>query len=118
MPRSFPEAIGSNLRRARERAGLTQEQLAHLARIEAASVSRYENGHFVPRMRTLDRLAAALKVRAEELLAAESRRSGSAETLRSDQRGLLKDYERLTPELRRIARRIVGELGRVIEQRK
>jgi transcriptional regulator with XRE-family HTH domain len=111
MAWSLAKVIGMNLRRARARAGLTQEKLGKLSRVDAATLSRYENGRFAPRFSTLARLASTLKMLPEEL--AGTKPGAPAPALRPDQQALLKDYEALSPGYRRTARRLLRDLGRV-----
>ncbi len=62
-------AFATNLRRARERIGMTPEQLDDLAGLDRGSVERYELTQLgVSRGAALD-LAAALRVPAGELVA-------------------------------------------------
>jgi XRE family transcriptional regulator, regulator of sulfur utilization len=56
-------ALGSELRAAREAAGLTQVRLAELAAVQQAEVSRIERGLGNPTRDTLLRLAAVLGLR-------------------------------------------------------
>jgi transcriptional regulator with XRE-family HTH domain len=63
-----PERIGENLRRIRNREGLSQEQLAWRASLHRTEIGLLENGKRVPRIDTLMQLAGALGVPAEELL--------------------------------------------------
>jgi len=51
--------VPTNLRRARERAGLTQAALASAAGTSQATVSAYESGRKRPSVDTLSRLLAA-----------------------------------------------------------
>lgn len=108
MARSLPRVIGVNLRRARERAEMTQEELGQLAGVEPATLSRYENGRLAPRFATLSRLAGALKVRPEVLV--QESAPGVAPALRKDQKALLRDYEALDPAFRNAARRLLRDL--------
>ena len=55
--------IGTALRRAREDAGLSQQELARRAGTSQATISAYENGAKEPSLRTLDRLLAATGAR-------------------------------------------------------
>ncbi len=110
MAWSLAKVIGSNLRRARARAGLSQEKLGQLADVEAATLSRYENGHLAPRFSTLGRLAAALKIAPEDLV--KGRPGAGVPALRHDQQTLLKDYEALPPEFRQAARRLLRDLAK------
>lgn len=63
--------LGRNVRQRREALGLSQEELAAASRLDAASISRIENGHGGERgvgLGRLARLAVALKVAPEVLL--------------------------------------------------
>jgi transcriptional regulator with XRE-family HTH domain len=60
MPRvSTPAVDRSTLLRAREAAGLTQEQLAAAARCSVYSIAAYERGKRNPTLQALERIAAA-----------------------------------------------------------
>ncbi len=52
--------FGERLRNARRDAGLTQSQLVRISGIPKPTLSRYENGHVMPSLQTLARLAEAL----------------------------------------------------------
>jgi transcriptional regulator with XRE-family HTH domain len=60
--------LGTNLREARERLGLTQEQVAQRCGVHATEVSRIEGGKRDPQVSTVLRLAAAVKVKPGRLL--------------------------------------------------
>lgn len=60
--------LGTNLREARERLGLTQEQVAERSGVHATEVSRIEAGKRDPQVSTLRRLAAALEMPPGRLL--------------------------------------------------
>ncbi|HEY8304907.1 MAG TPA: helix-turn-helix transcriptional regulator [Solirubrobacteraceae bacterium] len=75
-------AFGRNLRRARDRAGLTQAQLSSAAPLDRAAISRLECGERAPDMATLLRLCAALGVKPGDLL----REVGAGETVRGGPR--------------------------------
>jgi transcriptional regulator with XRE-family HTH domain len=60
--------FGRNLRRARERLELTQEEVADRSGVHATEVSRMEAGKRDPRISTLERLADAVEVSPGELL--------------------------------------------------
>jgi transcriptional regulator with XRE-family HTH domain len=64
-PRS---TFGGNLRSARERAGLTQEALGHVAELHPTEVNRIERGRRNPGLITIIRLAKALDIPAGDLL--------------------------------------------------
>jgi len=52
-------ALGASVSRARKQAGLTQVQLAAVASIQQAEISRIERGHANPTVSTLARIAEA-----------------------------------------------------------
>ena len=56
------------LRAARERAFLTQEELAQKSGVALVTISRLEKGHREARISTVRKLAAALGVAPEELV--------------------------------------------------
>lgn len=60
--------LGPNLREARERLGITQEEVAHRSGVHATEVSRMEAGKRDPKISTLRRLAKAVEVTPGQLL--------------------------------------------------
>lgn len=64
----MPGDLGRKLRRARELAGLTQEEVAERSGVHATEVSRIEAGKRDPRISTMERLAEALEVSPSDLL--------------------------------------------------
>jgi transcriptional regulator with XRE-family HTH domain len=60
--------FGARLAYFRLERGLTQPQLASLVGIGESEVSRYENGHHLPRLEGLVRLAIALEVSLDRLV--------------------------------------------------
>ncbi len=62
------DAFASNVRAARAKAGLTQEAVSDASGIHVTEVSRIERGLRDPRVSTLLRLAAALRVPASSLV--------------------------------------------------
>jgi transcriptional regulator with XRE-family HTH domain len=60
--------IGAQLRRARERALLTQEELADRAGLAIPTISRIENGRVEPHFRSIRKLAKALGVDPRDLV--------------------------------------------------
>jgi transcriptional regulator with XRE-family HTH domain len=63
-----PRTFGERLRGARVHAGLSQSGLEGRSGIPKARLSRYENGHVLPSIDTLRRLATALGVSEASLL--------------------------------------------------
>jgi transcriptional regulator with XRE-family HTH domain len=61
--------FGTNLRSARERAGLTQEALGLRANFHPTEVNRIEKGRRNPGLLTIVKLAKALNIPAGDLLA-------------------------------------------------
>jgi transcriptional regulator with XRE-family HTH domain len=60
--------LGTNMREARKKLELTQEQVAERCGVHPTEVSRIEAGKRDPRVSTVRRLAKALEVRPGELL--------------------------------------------------
>ncbi len=60
--RMIRETLGANLSRERERAGLTQAELATASGVPRETISRIEVAKREPRISTLDPLAVALGV--------------------------------------------------------
>lgn len=60
--------VGGNVRRLRQIAGLTQEQLAFESRIDLTYVGGIERGRRNPSLLVMVRIAEALKVDPESLL--------------------------------------------------
>ncbi|HWM63446.1 MAG TPA: helix-turn-helix transcriptional regulator [Solirubrobacterales bacterium] len=61
-------ALGTNLREARERLGLTQEQVGQRSGVHSTEVSRIEAGKRDPQVSTVERLAKAVEVKPGQLL--------------------------------------------------
>ncbi|MCT7418384.1 helix-turn-helix domain-containing protein [Pseudomonas aeruginosa] len=88
-------AIGENIRKARERKGLRQEQVAEMAGIPLSTYKNYEHGK-QPLTRRPDRaIARTLGVSADELVFEESERQVADEL-----RALFKRFEVLPPDLK------------------
>jgi len=68
MPANDGKHFGNRLREARLKAGLSQSELEELSGIPKARLSRYENGHVEPSLKTLARLSSALNVSDASLL--------------------------------------------------
>ncbi|MGB9661248.1 MAG: helix-turn-helix domain-containing protein [Moorellaceae bacterium] len=60
--------LTERLRKLREQAGLTQEELAKLLGVERSTISRYESGNRDPSSEMLDRLAKFFNVSVDYLL--------------------------------------------------
>jgi transcriptional regulator with XRE-family HTH domain len=64
----LPKILGRNVREARHRAGLSQEQLAFEAGMKRSYVSDLERGTRNPSVKAIARLAVALGVEPPDLL--------------------------------------------------
>ena len=84
------EPFGTRLRSLRERAGLTQTELAEKVGTDQGHISRWERNLATPDVATVQRLAAALDVYAVELLI--GRRPKSPNWGRSDTAGRPKSH--------------------------
>lgn len=67
--------FAKNLKQLRQRAGLTQEQLAQNLKVTRQAISRWERGHTEPDLKTLSTLAHVLNVDAEELVSGRRTRN-------------------------------------------
>lgn len=77
---SFMKEFGTRLRALREKAGLTQRELARLAGIEAMQISRYERGVGYPAVETLLALAKTLDVDLDYLLLGKTEKASKGDT--------------------------------------
>lgn len=71
--------FGANLRRARRRADLSQEQLGLRASLHRTEIGLLERGARMPRIDTLVKLATALQMRPGELIEGIAWMPGAAE---------------------------------------
>lgn len=62
------EKLGKNIKKARKKTGLTQEQVAEKAGIHVSYVSRIERGKVNPSYEILESLAKILKVKSSDFL--------------------------------------------------
>jgi transcriptional regulator with XRE-family HTH domain len=60
--------LGKNLRAARKKLGLTQEEVAERSGVQAGEVSRIERGKRDPQVSTLEKLAGAVELPPGRLL--------------------------------------------------
>lgn len=86
--------FGEILRRLREDKGLSQQELADLAGIQASAVSHFELGRRLPSFENIRRLADALKVTSDYLLGREVVR----EVAGPEAAALFRDYKELSAE--------------------
>lgn len=69
------------MRKARQKAGLSQQALADRLGVHQPTVAQWEAGRVMPRVDTAIRLAAALETSVEEIWPPESNRSDSKVSL-------------------------------------
>jgi transcriptional regulator with XRE-family HTH domain len=65
---AYCKVIGRELRRAREEALLSQQDVAAVSGIPKARLSRYENGHVLPDIVSLSLIAGAFDLVASDIL--------------------------------------------------
>lgn len=65
---SIYEKLGSNIRKYRKKLDISQEELAVKAKLDLTSVSEIESGVRNPSLKTLGKLAGALRVRISDLV--------------------------------------------------
>lgn len=58
----------SEIARIRKDRGISQERLAKLSGVHRVSIARYETGKASPNLRTIEKLASALKVKVDDLI--------------------------------------------------
>jgi transcriptional regulator with XRE-family HTH domain len=86
--------IPGNLRRLRLAAGLTQAELAELADVTDATLSRIERGRFAPSQDLLRRLAVGVRTTEAELLARKPEtRKSSLRAVDARLLALVRDWE-------------------------
>ena len=61
-------SFSENLKSARIKAGLSQQQLAELLGMDRSSVSKYENNVVLPHTKTLQRICEIFEVTIDSLL--------------------------------------------------
>jgi transcriptional regulator with XRE-family HTH domain len=71
--------LGAELRKARKKAGLTQEQLAFRARVDRSYISQLENDHKSPTVDILFALCDAMGASASKIISrVEKQRQGKS----------------------------------------
>ncbi|MFC4908346.1 helix-turn-helix domain-containing protein [Actinomadura gamaensis] len=86
-------AFGGNVRRRREQAGLTLEQLSTRSSVSRAMLSKVERGEKSPTIGVASRIAHALGASLSELIGAPAAASGVAIVMRKDDRPVFRDPE-------------------------
>ncbi|SEN65835.1 Helix-turn-helix [bacterium A37T11] len=62
------ENIGKRIRAIRDAKGLKQEYIAYVAHVHQTTIAKIENGHIIPRLKTLSMIAKALEVPINDLM--------------------------------------------------
>jgi transcriptional regulator with XRE-family HTH domain len=71
------EGFAERLRAARRRTGMSQGDLQRASGVPKSRLSRYENGHLLPSLTTLERIARAIGIPQGELLDPREANSGA-----------------------------------------
>jgi transcriptional regulator with XRE-family HTH domain len=104
VKKSEAKTVGEKVRRLREKAGLTQEQLAEIADLHYSYVGHIERGTKNPSLKSLTKIADALGVPVAQLMG-DSRREIQVDTTDVLRRELLALTQgRSEQELRKIVR--------------
>lgn len=69
-------SLGNRIRKARENAGVTQEELAERIGVSRSAVARWELGEIEPKLKNLVALAVELEVSTDELLGISGQKAG------------------------------------------
>ena len=82
MKQNNTNSFGANLKALRKKSGLTQEELADRLEVTSKTISNWELGSFIPTVDDVKKLAEALGVSEQQLLAPDTRPSGWVLTVR------------------------------------
>lgn len=104
---SLKVLIGTNVKRARETAGLTQDTLSEMIGLESKTLSAIERGTVGISVASLRKICDVLKISPSVILYPHS--------TRNDISGLADCLERLTPEQFEIANQIMLQLFRAFD---
>ena len=80
--------VGKNIKKAREKKELSQEQLAERLSVTRQAVSNWERGKTEPDIEMLQRLSEVLEVSVEELIYGETAQKGMLRNLSSKTRNI------------------------------
>lgn len=94
-----------SIRRARERAGLTQKELAAHLGVDAMQLSRWETGRLTPRLKTAADIADALDISLDELVG----RIAATPSERASQ--LVRELQAILADATETATRLAREVG-------
>ena len=109
MSMDLPKRLGNRIRELRNRAGITQSQLAERVDISPEFMSRLERGLKAPSLDTAEKIATALGISLSELFDFGEVQVGEKEELLKGLRSLLGDADLETVTLVvRVGRTILG----------
>jgi len=106
----FPQ----RLQALREKRGLSQEELAKRAGLQATAISHFETGTRKPSFDNLRRLADALETTVDYLMG----RTNDPVAVVTEGDQLFRDFQNLTTEEREIARDFMATLAKRSKERK
>ena len=103
--------LGERLKNLRQDAGLTQEELAQKVGLKKQNISRYENSHCEPNIRTAKKIADALGVTIEEMAVGVSIPSAPTPDLTKDEMNLVAAWRIADEKDRRIVATALEDYG-------
>lgn len=83
-------SIGQNIKICRERANITQQELARKIRVGSATIEKYESGEQIPDTNTVLKISTVLDIPASELL---------EQDLQTNRNGIDYEIEQLVTEI-------------------
>ena len=99
--------LGDHIRRIRDRTGSTQEQIAFLCQTTASHISHIENGTSRASLETIYRIASAMEISIDHLLADQYE-----EPVTAMESQMIERYRSLSPHHQIIAVRLMEDLLR------
>ena len=90
--------IGSNIKRLRVNAGLSQEELGKKINKTRSAVSYYESDKITPRMGVIEDLAAVFQVPKTEIIETQQTISYACMTLSEEEANIVSIYRKLPPK--------------------
>ena len=104
--------IGEKIKQRLKEKGMSQNELARRAGLSSSGVSTIINGTFEPRMDNLRQIAQVLDCQPGDLIDDENikkEQETPADPLRAS---VIRDYDRLPPEAKRLVRQYIDLLGK------
>lgn len=91
-------AIGDNIKAARKALRMSQDALAEAIGANRVTISKYENGIYLPSVPALERLAVALHTTPEELFGRDPGKKKEAPSIAGLREGIIDLLVDLSPE--------------------